>query len=82
MPIVNRPLINSNNDEHYKALVNRQTKNDKNNDTFRNYVSFSIGSTVVFQCDDGGPWTPGTVVGRGDDACNNRSYMIHITKTG
>ena len=50
MPIVNRPLINVNNtDEHYEALVNIQTKNDKNYDTSQSYASFSIGSTVVVQ---------------------------------
>ena len=48
MPIVNRLPINSNNDdEHSKALVNRQTKNDKNYDSQRSYFSFSPGSSVV-----------------------------------
>ena len=55
MPIVNRPPINSiNGDEHYEALVKRQTKNNKNNDTLRNYASFSMGSTVVAQYEGGG----------------------------
>ena len=41
MPITNRVLVNSNNvDAHNKALVKRQTKNDKNYDTSRNYASF------------------------------------------
>ena len=36
MPIINRLLINSNNDdEHYKVLVTRQTRNDKNHETAR-----------------------------------------------
>ena len=40
MPIVNGLLINSNNDdEYYEALFNRQTKNDKKTDTFRDYDS-------------------------------------------
>ena len=43
-----------------EALVNRQTKDDKNNDTVRNYDSFPIRSTVVVQCQDGGPWTHGS----------------------
>ena len=65
MPIANRPLINSsNNDEHYKGIVNRQTKNDKKNNTFRNYASFSIGSTVAVWYEDGGLWIHGTVVER------------------
>ena len=54
MPIVNRlPFDSDNNDEHYEALVNRQTKNDKSNDTFRDHATFSIGSTIVVQYEDG-----------------------------
>ena len=41
MPILNRLQLNFNNDdEHYEALVKRQTENDKNHDTSRNYASF------------------------------------------
>ena len=48
MPTVNRPLIGvSNDDEHYKALVKRQTKNDKNHNTSRNYALIPIGSIVA-----------------------------------
>ena len=83
LPIVNRLPINTNNeDEHYDMLVNRQTKNDKNNITFRNYASFSIGSTVAVHCRYGGPWTHGKDVGRGDHNHNNRSCIICISKTG
>ena len=32
--------------------------------------------------EDGGPWTHGTVVGRGDHNHNNKSYTVSITKTG
>ena len=47
MPIINRPPVNSNNNnEHYEALE-KETKNDKNHDTSRNYASFLLGSTVV-----------------------------------
>ena len=50
MPIVNRPPINSNNDdEHNEALINGQMRNDKNYDASRNYASFSVGSTIVVQ---------------------------------
>ena len=50
MPTINRPLIGVNNDdEHYEALVKRQTKNDKNHDTSRNYVLIPIGSNVAVQ---------------------------------
>ena len=47
-------------------LVTRQTRNDKNYVTSRNYDSFSIGSTVAVQWEDDGPQTQGSVVGRGD----------------
>ena len=41
LPIVKWTPINLyNNDEQYEMLVNRQTKNDKNLDTFRNFYSY------------------------------------------
>ena len=50
MPVINRIPINSDNDDdHYEALVRRQTGNDKNYDTARNYDLFSVGSTVAVQ---------------------------------
>ena len=50
IPIINRPPANSNNNkEQYEALVKRQTKNDKNDDTSRNYASFPLGYIVVVQ---------------------------------
>ena len=83
MPINHSLPINSNNDDgHYEALVIRQTRNDKNLDTSRNYDSFSIGCTVVVQWEKSELWTYGTVVGRGDHNHSNRSYMIRITKNG
>ena len=83
MLIINRLLINSNNDdEHYEVLVTRQTRNDNNYDTSRKYDSFSIRSTVAVQWEDGGQWTHGTVVGRGNHSHSSRSYMIRISKTG
>ena len=79
MPIFIRPSVNSNNDdEHYEALVERQMKNDKNHNTSGNYATFWLGSTVAVQHEDGGLWTHGTVVGRGDHSHN----MIHIINTG
>ena len=55
-------------------------KYDKNHDTFGNYASVPIGSTVVAQQEDAGPWNHITVVGKGDQNHNNRSYTIHITR--
>ena len=86
MPIINRLPINSHNDdEYYEALGTRQTRNDKNYDTSRSYGSFSVGSTVVVQQEDGCLLTYGTygpMVGRGDHNYSNRCYMIRISKTG
>ena len=45
-------------------------------------LSISIGSTVVVQQEDGGPWTHGTVIGKGDHNQHNRSYKIQVTKSG
>ena len=56
MPLINRIPINSdNNEDHYKALVKRQTRNDKNYDAARNNDLFSLESTVAVQQEDGGP---------------------------
>ena len=49
MPTINRPSIGVNNNDHYEALFKRQTKNDTNHDTSRNYVLIPIGSTVAVQ---------------------------------
>ena len=83
MPIISRPPVGVNNEEeHYEGLVCSQTKDDKNQDTPRNYVSIPTGSTVVVQCEDGGPWTHGTVEGKCDNNHHESSYNINITKTG
>ena len=50
MPVIDRKPANIyNDDEHYKNLMDRQGKNDQNNDTSRIFVSLPIGSTVVVQ---------------------------------
>ena len=45
-------------------------------------VSIPIGSTVAVQQEEGGPWTHGTAEGKGDHNHHDRSYNIHITRTG
>ena len=65
-----------------KHYATRQSRNDKNYDASRSYDSISFKSTVAVQWEDGRPWTYGTVVGRGDQNHNNRSYMTRISKTG
>ena len=83
MPIIIRPAGNVNDDEeHFEALVNRQTKCYKNQGTPRNYVFVPTWSTVVIQHEDGGLWTHGTVEGKGDHNHHERSYNIHLIKTG
>ena len=69
MLILNRPPVNTHNDdEHYKTLVQRQTKADKSYDTLRNYISIQIGSTVVVHGEDRGLWTHERIVDKRDES--------------
>ena len=53
MPVINKLPVGSNNDEeHYKVITDRQTRNDTGNDTSKSFVSLPI----VVQQKDGGPW--------------------------
>ena len=76
------PLSPNNDDKHYEALVEKQTIKDKNHSTPSNYDFIPIESTVAVQWEDGGPWTDGTVVEKGDHNHDNRSYTVYIRKTG
>ena len=50
MPIINRPPFGTkNDDQHHKALVDRQCKNDQEKHTPKNPVSFLMGPSVVVQ---------------------------------
>ena len=80
IPIIRKGI--NNDEDHYKAIVNREIKDDKNQDTPRNYVSILTGSTVAVQCEEEGPWTHGTMEGKGDHNNHERSYNVCITKTG
>ena len=43
MPIINRPLVGVGNDkEHHEAIIKRQTKDDKNNDTSKKLQAWFI----------------------------------------
>ena len=66
-----------NEDEHHKEIIKRQTKNDKDKDTSKNFVYLPIESTVVVPCED---W--GMIKGKGDHNHHDRSYHLHITKIG
>ena len=59
-----------------------QSKTDTNNDASQVFVSIPIGSTVAVQWEDGGLWTHGTIVGRGDHNHHNWSYNIQVTMMG
>ena len=83
MPVINRLLVGSNNDEeHHKVIIDRQSRNDKGDDTSKCFVSLPIQSTVVVQWEDRGAWIHGTIETKGDHNCHNRSYKIWITITG
>ena len=44
-------------------------------------MSIPIGSTGAVQQEDRGPWTHGTIIGKGDHNHHNRSYNIEVTNT-
>ena len=62
--------------------MHRQGKNDTNNDTSQEFMPIPIGSTVAVRWEDRGPWTHGTIVGKSNHNCHNRSYKIQVTTTG
>ena len=83
MWVMSRLSINAyNDDDHNEALVERQRKAHKGYDTVRYYNSIPIGSTQVVQYEDGGLWTHGTILDKGDCNHNDQSCKIQVTKTG
>ena len=83
MSVMDRPPINiDNDDEHHHTLIDRQGKNDQDNDTSKIFMSIPIESTVAVQQEDRGPWTHGTVVNKGSHNHHSRTYKIQVTKTG
>ena len=80
MPVIDhKPLIEDCDDWHAK-IVKRQQKN--NNDTAVTFSCIAIGSAVVVQQEDCGPWTHGTVVGIGNHNHHEKSYTIQLTTNG
>ena len=57
-------------------MSQKTNKNDKMYATSGNYILILIGSTVAMQWEDGGLWTHGKIVGKGDHNYNDRSYTI------
>ena len=45
-------------------------------------MSIPIRSTVVVDWEDGGPWTHGTIIGKGDHNHHNMVYKIQVTTAG
>ena len=83
MPVLDRKLIGRDNDDkNHSKLVHRQHKNNRYNDNSPIFASIPIGSTVVVQWEDGGLWTHGTIVGKGDPNHYDWSYTIQLTTTG
>ena len=81
MPVVDcKPIKQDCDDDPHSKLIDRQGKND--NDTSSMFSNIPIGSAVAVQCEDGGPWTHGTVVDMGDHNNHDRSYIIQLTKNG
>ena len=81
MPVVDcKPIGQDCDDNHHSKLVDRQGKND--NDTSPVFSNIPIGSVVVVQHEDIGPWTHGTVVDMGDHNHHDRSYIIQLTTNG
>ena len=72
MPVLDgKPVSGDNDDENHSKLVHRQHKSNRYNDASPIYASIPIGSTVVVQQEDGGPWTHRTIVGEGDPIHHN-----------
>ena len=81
MPILDcKPLVKDCGGNHHAKLIERQQKN--NNDTSAIFPCIPIGSAVVVQQEDGGPWTHGTIVGTGNHNHHNKSYTIQLTTNG
>ena len=80
MPVLDcKPVGQECDDKHHSKLVDRQ---NRNNNTSPVFASFPIGSAVVVQHDDGGPWTHGTIGGTSDHNHYDHAYTIQLTTNG
>ena len=81
MPVIDsKPLFEDCDDDHHAKIIKIQLKN--NNDTAVTFSCIPIGSAVVVQPEDSGPWTHGTVVGIGNHTHHEMSYTIQLTTNG
>ena len=69
-------------EDHYNVLRVCQNKSFKNIDTLKETITIPTGSMVAIQCEDGGPWTHGTIIKHGDLSHNGNMYRIWVSKTG
>ena len=80
--IINRtPIQYHYDDVHYDTLKQRQQWADKH-DTHTDFTVIPVGSIVLVQREDSGPWMYGRVVDHGTKEHNNKSYKIYVMKTG
>ena len=81
MPVIDhKPLVKDCDDDHHNKLIERQQKNT--NEASAIFPCIPIGSAVVVQQEDGGPWTHGTIVGMGNHNHHDKSYMIQLITNG
>ena len=81
MPVLDhKPVGQACDDNHHSKLVDRQNKN--NNDASTVFALLPIGSAVMVQHEDGGPWTHGTIVYTADHNHHHHAYAIQLTTNG
>ena len=81
MPVLYcKPLVKDCDDDHHTKLTEKQQKN--NNDTSAVFPCIPIGSAVAVQWEDSRPWTPGTIVGTGDNNHHDKCHRIQLTING
>ena len=76
------PIDITNDDAQYEDLKAHQSKCMKDRDTHKDPLSFPIGSMVVIQLKDGGPWMHRVTKEAYNSDHNGRSYIVRVTKNG
>ena len=82
MLIINRPTLNTNNDDdHYETLAETKQKLIRTVILSEHVISFQQSSILV-QREDRGPCTHGTIIEKGDQNHNDPSHKMHMINTG
>ena len=68
-------------EDNHNTLQICQGKMRKSIDTFKEPSLIPVGSAIVAQYKDGGPWTDGKVIAHDDVNYNSRSYKVQLTET-